>query len=162
MLKLSKKVDYALIALTHLARQDERASSAREVASIYGIPQDLLAKVLQKLARSGLVVSHQGMKGGYSLARPAEAITVARVIEVVEGQPSLSLTQCLTDLGACEQFDTCNIKSPLQRLNDEVLLLLSRTTIASMCDDDHASFRGERTAVAVAVADDVQLPVIQD
>ncbi len=156
MLKLSKKVDYALIALMHLARQDESASSAREVATIYGMPQDLLAKVLQKLARSGLVVSRQGMKGGYSLARPAEAITVARVIEVVEGQPSL--TQCLTDLGACEQFDTCNIKSPLQRLNDEVLLMLSRTTIARMCDDDHVAFRGEDTAVA----DDVLLPVIQD
>ncbi len=158
MLKLSKKVDYALIALMHLAQQDEGASSAREVATIYGMPQDLLAKVLQKLARSGLVGSRQGMKGGYSLARPAEAITVARVIEVVEGQPAL--TQCLTDLGACEQFDTCNIKSPLQRLNDEVLLMLSRTTIARMCDDDHASFAGERTNVAVA--DDVQLPVIQD
>ena len=128
------------------------------LATIYGMPQDLLAKVLQKLARSGLVGSRQGMKGGYSLARPAEAITVARVIEVVEGQPAL--TQCLTDLGACEQFDTCNIKSPLQRLNDEVLLMLSRTTIARMCDDDHASFSGERTNVAVA--DDVQLPVIQD
>ena len=72
MLKLSKKVDYALIALMHLAQQDEGASSAREVATIYGMPQDLLAKVLQKLTRSGLVVSHQGMKGGYSLARPAE------------------------------------------------------------------------------------------
>ncbi len=158
MLKLSKKVDYALIGLMHLARQDEGASSARELASIYGMPQDLLAKVLQKLTRSGLVVSRQGMKGGYSLARPAEAITVARVIEVVEGQPYL--TQCFTDLGACEQFDTCNIKSPLQRLNDEVLLMLSRTTIARMCDEDHASFAGERTNVAAA--DDVQLPVIQD
>ena len=158
MLKLSKKVDYALIALMHLAQHGEGASSAREVASIYGMPQDLLAKVLQKLARSGLVVSRQGMKGGYSLARPAEAITVARVIEVVEGQPSL--TQCLTDLGACEQFDTCNIKSPLQRLNDEVLLMLSLTTIARMCDDDHASFatEGSRTDAA----DEVQLPVIQD
>ena len=160
MLKLSKKIDYALIALMHLARQDEHASSAREVASIYGMPQDLLAKVLQRLARSGLVASRQGMKGGYSLARPAEAITVARVIEVIEGQPSL--TQCFTDLGACAQFDTCNIKSPLQRLNDEVLLMLSRTTIARMCDDDHASFRGEGTSAAVTVADDVQLPVIQD
>ena len=154
MLKLSKKVDYALMALMHLAQKDERASSAREVATIYGMPQDLLAKVLQKLTRSGLVVSHQGMKGGYSLARPPEAITVARVIEVVEGQPSL--TQCFTDLGACEQFDTCNIKSPLQRLNDEVLLMLSRMTIARMCDDDHASFAGERTT------DAIQLPVIQN
>ena len=158
MLKLSKKVDYALIALMHLAQQDEDASSAREVATIYGMPQDLLAKVLQKLTRSGIVVSRQGTKGGYRLARPADAITVARVIEVVEGQPSL--TQCLTDVGACEQFDTCNIKSPLQRLNDEVLLMLSRMTIAKMCDDDHTFLTGERTDAAAT--GDIQLPVIQD
>ena len=118
--------------------------------------QDLLAKVLQKLAREGLVVSHQGTKGGYQLARAADAITVVHVIEIVEEGP-LSLTQCLTDLGACDQFDTCNIKSPLQRLNDHVLLLLSRVTIASMCDEDFQF----STGVDTNTNQDVHLPVIQ-
>ena len=158
MLKLSKKVDYALIALMHLAQQDEDASSAREVATIYGMPQDLLAKVLQKLTRSGLVLSRQGTKGGYRLARPAEAITVARVIEVAEGQPSL--TQCLTDVGACDQFDTCNIKSPLQRLNDEVIVMLSRVTIARMCEDDQTFLTREPAETAMPRG--LELPVIQN
>ena len=86
MLQLSKKVDYALIALMHLAQQGDRTSwSAREIAAGYGMPQDLLAKILQKLAREGIVASQQGTKGGYSLAHPATAIDVVRVIEAVDG-----------------------------------------------------------------------------
>ncbi len=156
MLKLSKKVDYALMALMHLAQQ-EGSCSTREMAAGYGMPQDLLAKVLQRLAREGLVVSHQGTKGGYQLARAADAITVVHVIEIVEGP--LSLTQCLTDLGVCDQFDMCNIKSPLQRLNDHVLLTLSRVTIASMCDEDFQFLSGVDTVDTTN--EDVHLPVIQ-
>jgi len=159
MLELSKKVDYALMALMHLAqqaRQEDRSTSAREIAKGYGMPPDLLAKILQTLARENLVVSHQGTKGGYSLARPADSITVARVIEVVEGQPSL--TRCLTEVGTCEQFDTCNIKSPLQRLNDQVLRMLSRVTIAQMCEEDFEDLTGEATADTHVV----ELPVIQE
>ncbi len=154
MLKLSKKVDYALMALMHLAQQDGSCST-REMAAGYGMPQELLAKVLQKLAREGLVASHQGTKGGYQLRRAAEAITVVQVIEIIEGP--LSLTQCLTDVGACDQFDTCNIKSPLQRLNDHVLLTLSRVTIASMCDEDFEFLPADTTQQAQLP----QLPVIQ-
>lgn len=152
MLKLSKKVDYALMALMHLSQRDGSCST-RELAAGYGMPQDLLAKILQRLAREGLVVSQQGTKGGYQLARAADAITVVQVIEIVEGP--LSLTQCLTDLGACDQFDTCNIKSPLQRLNDHVLLTLSRVTIASMCSEDFAFLTD------VDETPSVQLPVVR-
>lgn len=152
MLKLSKKVDYALIALMHLAQQGEANSwSAREIASGYGLPQDLLAKILQKLARKGFVISHQGTKGGYSLGRPADSIRVTSVIEAVDGP--LSLTQCFSDLGTCDQFDTCNVKSPLQRLNDQVLRMLSQVTIAKMCEDDFE--------ILTSAASRVQLPVIR-
>ncbi len=152
MLKLSKKVDYALIALMHLAQQDEASSwSAREIASGNGLPPDLLAKILQKLAREGLVVSHQGTKGGYSLGHKAEELDVVTVIEAVDGP--LSLTQCFSEDGTCEQFDTCNVKSPLQRLNDRVLRMLSQVTIARMCDDDFDSL--------IADVLPIQLPVIQ-
>lgn len=156
MLKLSKKVDYALIALMHLARQDEGAAlSAREIAGGYGLPPDLLAKVLQKLAKEGIVDSHQGIKGGYSLSRPPSSINVVRVIEAVEGP--LSMTQCVSDLGTCEQYDTCNVKSPLQRLSDQVLGMLGRVTISDMCSDEGDGERdrpGERPRP-------VELPVLQ-
>lgn len=154
MLKLSKKVDYALIALMYLAQQHGEgvSSSAREIASGNGLPPDLLAKILQKLAREGLVVSHQGTKGGYRLARDASELDVVTVIEAVDGP--LSLTQCFTEEGMCEQFDNCNVKSPLQRLNDQVLRMLSQVTIARMCEEDFVSFA--RTLPTVS------LPVIQN
>ena len=144
MLKLSKKVDYALIALMHLARQPSgTSSSAREIAVDYALPPDLLAKILQRLGREGLVASQQGTKGGYRLAAAADDISVVRVIKAVEG--SLSLTQCMTDLGACDQFDTCNVKTPLARLNDEVLMMLASATIASMCESERPEPVGATT-----------------
>ena len=78
MLRLSKKADYALIALKDLAAADIGASSsAREIAERYNVPVELMAKVLQKLAKVGLVASHHGTRGGYQLARPAMQISVA-------------------------------------------------------------------------------------
>lgn len=152
MLKLTKKVDYALIALMHLAQQgdeSEGASSAREIAAGYGLPPDLLAKILQKLAREGIVTSHQGTKGGYRLGRPAESIDVVRVIEAVDGP--LSITQCFSEEGNCEQFDTCTIKSPLARLNDQVLRMLGKMTIAKMCEDDFEILTGGLATVTLPV-----------
>jgi Rrf2 family protein len=156
MLKLSKKVDYALIALMHLAQQGEGTSwSAREIASENGLPPDLLAKILQRLAREGLVASHQGTKGGYRLGRPADRIHVVSVIEAVDGP--LSLTQCFSDDGtSCDQLDTCNIKSPLQRVNDQVLKMLSQMTIARMCEDEFV------TLTADVGQNEVRLPVIRN
>lgn len=160
MLKLSKKVDYALIALMHLAKREETepASSAREIASAYGVPQDLLAKILQKLTRHGLVLSHQGTKGGYQLARVADAISVMSVVEAVDGPPML--LQCVTDLGTCQQFDTCNVKTPLSRLNDEVMRMLSEATVASMCVEELRSFSDDVSAHP-ETGDEVRLPVLR-
>ena len=86
MLRLSKKVDYALMAMKHLAgRPDAASASAREIAEQYDIPVELLAKVLQSLARRVLVTSLQGTRGGYRLARPTAQITVAEIIQAIDG-----------------------------------------------------------------------------
>ena len=87
MLRLSKKADYALLAMRHLAAQARSRAplSARELAEAYDIPPELLAKVLQRLVRARLLVSHQGIRGGYGLGRPAAAISVADVIQAVDG-----------------------------------------------------------------------------
>lgn len=131
MLKISKKADYGMIALMHLAQYPDRTSwNAREIAERYGVPLELMAKILQKLVQRGFLVSHHGTNGGYSLARAAENISAAEVIEAIEGP--LSLTSCVSDDGLCMQFEKCNIKSPLQRLNDTVVQMLSRITIAQM------------------------------
>ena len=103
MLRLSKKADYALMAMTHLALQGQAVSlSTREIAEQYDIPVELLAKVLQRLARQGLLASHQGTRGGYHLAREATSISVAEVIQAIDG-PVL-VTACSEELDDCEQY----------------------------------------------------------
>src|SRR5579864_8014267 len=93
MLRLSKKADYALLAMRHLAaRPDREAVSARELAETYAIPPELLAKVLQKLVRAKLLESQHGKAGGYALARPSRAVSVADVIQAVDGP--LTVTAC--------------------------------------------------------------------
>ena len=140
MLRLSKKVDYGLMALIHLAQNSERSSwSAREIARSYNIPHQLMAKVLQKMVRSRLVVSHQGIRGGYALGRSAHRINVAEVIEAIEGP--FSITNCISENGFCLQFEKCTIKSPLQLLNNSVILMLKRFTVAHMSSEGLVQLR---------------------
>ena len=96
MLRLSKKADYALIAMKHLAlRTDSGSSSAREIAGLYDIPIELMAKVLQRLVQKNLLASHQGTRGGYKLARLPSQISVADVIQAIEGP--MTVTACTTE-----------------------------------------------------------------
>ena len=85
MLRLSKKSDYALISMKHLAMRPDASSSAREISEAYDIPLELLAKVLQRLVRARLLASVQGTRGGYRLSRSASLISVADVIQAVDG-----------------------------------------------------------------------------
>src|SRR5260370_25600133 len=102
MLRLSKKADYALMAMKHLAvRRAAGSSSAREIAELYDIPIELMAKVLQRLVRRGLLGSHQGTRGGYQLARPPTHISVADVIQAIHGP--VTVTACSTEGRQCER-----------------------------------------------------------
>ena len=138
MLKLSKKSDYALIALKHLAVNADKGSfSASDIAEAYGISAPLMAKVLQKLARVGIVSARHGSTGGYTLARDAKLITALEAIDAIDGP--LSLTSCVTNHGDCEQTKTCTIKEPLRRVNNTILAVLNKVTISEMADDAPAS-----------------------
>src|ERR1700755_2654595 len=134
MLRLSKKADYALIAMKHLAvRGDRGSSSAREIAALYDIPIELMAKVLQRLGRRGVVLSAAGTRGGYQLSRPPVQITVADVIQAIEGP--VTVTACSTDDGQCEQFSKCNVRDPLYRVREKILSALGECTIAELAAD---------------------------
>lgn len=134
MLRLSKKADYALLAMRHLAAHADRGSvSARELAETYDIPAELLAKVLQKLVRGRVLHSHQGIRGGYGLARPAGTISVADVIQAVDGP--LTVTACSDTDHSCEQYAKCNIRDPLWRLKDRILDALAGTSVAELVGD---------------------------
>ena len=120
MLRFSKKADYALIALADLASRPVAASaSAREIAERYDIPAELMAKVLQRLARMELVASHHGTRGGYHLARDASKITVGEVIQGIDG-PVL-VTACSDEDESCDQYAKCNVRDPLWRLKDRIV-----------------------------------------
>jgi Rrf2 family protein len=131
MLKLTKKADYGLMAMKHLAEHaHEGACSAKDVAQSYGIPPEALAKILQRLVKAGLLHSQHGMNGGYTLARNPGMITAFEVIRAIDGP--LFITSCVTVRGECDQTDRCNIREPLRRVNHSIEELLRRITIAEM------------------------------
>jgi Rrf2 family protein len=134
MLRLSKKTDYALMAMKHLAVYGDRGSSStREIAERYGIPVELLAKVLQRLVRRGLLVSQQGTRGGYQLARVPADISIADVVQAIDGP--VTVTACSTEEGTCDQFAKCNVRDPLWRVRERILEALGECTIAELAAD---------------------------
>ncbi len=133
MLKLTKKADYALIALKHLVVQGPESSSAKEIAEMYGIPQPLLSKILQKLVKSGFLQSEHGTNGGYRLARDPQEITALEVIRTIDGP--IFLTACFTEHGYCVHTDRCIVRDPLQKVHEGILRLLASITISDMSKD---------------------------
>ena len=136
MLRFSKKADYGLMAMTHLATEASHGTaSAREIAERYGIPIELLAKVLQQLTRHGLLASHMGIHGGYHVARPTAAISVAEVIEAIDGP--LAITACGPADERCDQFSKCNVRDPLWRVKDRIVRVLQTLSLSEMaCDGE--------------------------
>ncbi len=134
MLRLSKKADYALLAMGHLtAHARDGAVSARELAETYDIPAELLAKVLQQLVRGRLLESHQGIRGGYGLGRSPETISVADVIQAIDGP--LTVTACSDADHSCEQYSKCNIRDPLWRIKDRIITALTATSMVELAAD---------------------------
>ena len=134
MLKLTRKADYGLIAMKHLAERAQReAVSAKDVAEAYGLPQEALAKILQRLARAKLVAPQRGTNGGYKLARDAREITAFEVIQAIEGP--LFITSCVSVRGRCDQSARCTVREPLQRVSRSIEEVLSRITVFEMAQD---------------------------
>ncbi len=116
MLKLSKKVEYGLIAIRHIASVNNQISTVKEISERYSIPNDVLAKVMQKLTRGKLILSYQGAMGGYSLARRADEISVMDVIAVIEGT-QVGIAQCFSEEPQnCSIYENCSIKNPLGKI----------------------------------------------
>jgi Rrf2 family protein len=147
MLRLTKKADYGLMALKYLAEQSSpnsavsqsasAAQSAKDIAQAYHIPPPLLAKILQTLARAGLLVSHAGTNGGYALARPASQISAFEVIRAIDGP--LFITSCITIHGPCDLAGHCTIKEPLRKVNDSIKDLLSNIYISDLVEMSEAA-----------------------
>jgi FeS assembly SUF system regulator len=151
MLKLTKKADYGLIAVKHLAEVGEKGScSANDIAEAYGIPPAALAKILQKLVRNGLLVSQHGINGGYVLAREPKNISALEVIKAIDGP--LFITSCGDENHGCYQSRKCTVREPLRKVNESIQQVLSRISIADMKEqpqeaDDPGSNKNEQSTL---------------
>lgn len=113
MIKLSKKVEYGLISVLFIETGTGKPTTCREIADKYDLPYELTGKVLQSLKKASIINSIQGVKGGYSLCRSLNDISIGELIESIDGP--LSLTPCISDC-KCDREDHCNIKTPVQHL----------------------------------------------
>ncbi len=129
MLRLSKKTEYALIALKEIAlNSGKQVTTAREISDIHRIPRDLLAKILQVLARNGFIRSMQGAHGGYVLNKPIDEITLQALLEILEGP--VGMVDCLIPgKEICVREETCSIRHQLLQINQRVLKILQDVTL---------------------------------
>jgi Rrf2 family protein len=130
MLQLSKKVEYGLMALRHMAMNPHgQVFTAKEIAAKYDISYELLAKVLQKLTKSGVVISTQGMHGGYSLVKKPNELQVSSIISVIDEEKP-TIAECYAEGGEdCSIFNACTIRKPLGKMQHNLNLLLENTTL---------------------------------
>lgn len=134
MLKLSKKVEYALIAMVCMAEKQPRdLTTARELAEKFRIPHEMMGKVLQVLAKGEFIRSVQGIKGGYSLAKPLAEVKVADVVRALDGP----IVLCGRRGGCnCKQADFCNIKGGMQSVQSKFTLFWSDISLEDLCSPD--------------------------
>ena len=134
MLKLAKLTDYGIVLLSYMSHHESKsARTARDLSEQSGLPLPTVSKVLKTLSRSGLLVSHRGKHGGYSLSRSPEQISVADMLEALEGR--LSLTDCATDTPVlCDIEPSCPVRSNWKVINRAVYQALSEVKLSDMTE----------------------------
>lgn len=131
MLRITRLSDYAVAILGQLANSESFVHTAKDLAARTGLPQPAVSKILKNLARSKIVASHRGVQGGYRLAREPSQVSVADVIEAVEGP--VALTECGDDSDAlCEFVGHCTVKANWLRINQVVKRALSNVSVEDM------------------------------
>ncbi len=137
MLQLTKRTEYGLIALTHLAEIEGETASVREIAERFSLPKRLLAEVLKDLCRGSLVLSQRGATGGYSLAMPAKEVSLGHVVSLLEGRPTITSCESMGsyESGGCTLEPSCPIRSPIQRLQTGIWNLLQQTSLKDLTED---------------------------
>ena len=124
MIRMTKQTDYGFVLLSHLANEAAGEANAPDLAAETKLPLPMVSKILKLLVRQGLLVSHRGVKGGYSLARPASTITAAEILKALEGP--VALTVCIEGSpGECEHEHYCTVRGPWQRINREIFAALA-------------------------------------
>ncbi|MCS6999374.1 MAG: Rrf2 family transcriptional regulator [Bacteroidota bacterium] len=134
MLRLTKKIEYALFALQYMAARLGTVITSKEIADCCGLSVELTAKVLSSLARGGILRAVHGVHGGYILDRMPESISLAEVVRTVEGH-TVRLVQCEEEGSEpCYVEPRCTIRSPLVMLQSEIERIFEQMTVAHLLD----------------------------
>lgn len=134
MIKINRKVEYALMVLKAMKEKDlNELTTAREVCDRYNTPFDTTAKVMQQMNSAGILHSHKGVKGGYTLARDLASISYIELAELIEGKSFMM--DCHE--GPCDLLHTCNISQPIKRLNDYLINIFNSLTLHELLAEDN-------------------------
>lgn len=139
MLALTKKTDYALIALSHLAKSEDSVVSARTLAEASGIPFSILTNIMKELAHASIVKSERGPRGGYTLARPSDAISLHELITTIEGP--FQFVQCIfsdseESKRSCELTASCPIRTPAYKIHQHFRRFLENVSLAEIVTEN--------------------------
>lgn len=132
MLKISRMSDYAIVLLTAMARTDATQYTARVLADDTGLTLPTVGKLLKMLSAGGLLLSQQGRNGGYRLARTASEISLADIIEAIDGP--IAMTECFTVDHDCDREANCGLRPHWQAINQSVRQLLDSTSLAALIE----------------------------
>ncbi len=131
MIRLTNLADYAVVVMTAAARCSDTRASAAAMAAATGIPAPTVAKLMGTLARAGLLASSRGVAGGFALARPASAISIAAIVEAVDGP--IALTSCNSgETSECTLHGSCAVRPHWGPINDAVRGALAAVTLADL------------------------------
>src|SRR5438105_3383087 len=134
MLRFNKQIDYGLMALQYIAvHQGDGVVGVKRIAEEFHIPPERLAKILQRLARGGLMISHGGPRGGYRLRRRPSEVRIGQVIQILEGP--IAIVSCMTDHD-CPQMSCCSVRQPATKIQAAITQMLGTMTLAVLMDDD--------------------------
>lgn len=157
MIRLNRTTEYGLLALHHMSQKQAQDSasvtSAREVADYYGLPFEILAKTLQRLKDTGLIVSAHGARGGYTLQTPLTQVSLGRFLELMEGPQQVvacaasKAEQKAEQKGGCEFHSRCGIHGPMQVLNQRVQEFLSNICLSEITTGLNQARSGEALPV---------------
>jgi FeS assembly SUF system regulator len=130
MLRISKLTDYAMVIMHYLAQTPSAILSAAEIARAVHLSAPTVSKILKILSEAKLVTSFRGTGGGYQLARPIAAITLAEVVTAIEGK--LAMTECCASETLCALDSWCSIKENWKVINQIILSALAGLTLQDM------------------------------
>jgi FeS assembly SUF system regulator len=150
MLRVSKLSDYATVLLGHLAAAPERVRPAADLAEAARLELPTVSKVLKLLGSAGLVESYRGVSGGYRLARPPEQISVAQIVEAIDGP--IGITECAVHAGQCSHEVHCGVRGPWQRISQVVVRSLREMSLAQMVAPAAAPPPDDPARIAIRLA----------